>query len=107
EGFAVSRRLKEGDLVENGEHRLEVIHTPGHTSGSICLLDKANDTLFCGDTWFYNGVGRTDLPSGSLDDLGESFKKLSRYDVGHICPGHGASFTNNIDHIIDNYFFMV
>jgi len=107
DGFNVSKRLKEGDIINNGAHRLEVIHTPGHTSGSISLLDEENDTLFCGDTWFYNGVGRTDLPSGSLDDLRESFMKLKEYEVGHICPGHGASFTNNIQYIIDNYFFMV
>jgi len=107
EGFNVSRRLREGDMIDNGKHSLEVIHTPGHTSGSICLLDSENDTLFCGDTWFHNGVGRTDLPSSSLDDLKESFMKLRNYDAMHICPGHGASFSNNIDYIIDNYFFMV
>jgi len=106
-GFKVSRVLKEGDIVENGEHKLEVIHTPGHTSGSISLLDKENDTLFSGDTWFNNGVGRTDLPSGSYGKLKESFLKLRDINVTHICPGHGASFNNNIDQIIENYFMMV
>ncbi|MBN1785713.1 MAG: MBL fold metallo-hydrolase [Candidatus Methanofastidiosa archaeon] len=106
-GFEVTRRLKEGDRIDNGEHILEVIHTPGHTSGSICLLDRENDTMFSGDTWFYNGVGRTDLPSGDLDQLRGSFMRLREIDVTHICPGHGSSFKNNIDYIIDNYFFVV
>ena len=104
DGFPVARELTEGDRITSGDHTLTAIHTPGHTTGSICLLDEDTGTLFSGDTWFSTGVGRTDLPSGSFEALRESFRKLTGIDAGHICPGHGPSFENNIDIIIFNYF---
>ncbi len=63
----------------------EIIETPGHTCGSICLLYK--DVLFSGDTLFENGIGRTDLPS-SVEGIEISLKKLSRIKYEHLCPGH-------------------
>ena len=104
DGFPVRGELDEGDRISSGEHTLQVLHTPGHTDGCICLLDEETGTLFSGDTWFSTGVGRTDLPSGSFPMLQESFRKLKGVDAGHICPGHGPSFENNIDIIIFNYF---
>lgn len=67
----------------------EVLHTPGHTNGSICLYHPEEKVLFSGDTIFSNGgVGRTDLPTGDIDDLVESTRKLTNYDIEKIYPGH-------------------
>lgn len=82
----VDRKLKEGDLVANG---LKVIHTPGHSPGSICLYDEKKKILFSGDTVFSDGVGRTDLTGGDPQALGESLEKLSKLKIEKILPGHG------------------
>ena len=66
-------RLKHGDVLEVGEFKVEVIHTPGHTPGSVCYLVAGN--LFTGDTLFVGAAGRTDLTGGSLDTLLESLEK--------------------------------
>ena len=59
----VDKRVEDGDTITFGEESLEVIHTPGHTPGGICLYSSPN--LFSGDTLFAGGVGRTDFPGGS------------------------------------------
>jgi glyoxylase-like metal-dependent hydrolase (beta-lactamase superfamily II) len=83
-------------LVENDEtitvegRSLRVIHTPGHTSGSICLYDEENRILFSGDTVFPGGsFGRTDLPTGDPKAMKESLKHLSKLEVESLLPGHG------------------
>ena len=85
--------LQEGDVVSAGAIKLEVIHTPGHTPGCICLL--GNGYLFTGDTLFAGAVGRTDLPGGSFEKLNNSIQtKLKPLpDTLKIYPGHGASST--------------
>jgi glyoxylase-like metal-dependent hydrolase (beta-lactamase superfamily II) len=103
----VARRLTEGDTIDIGDHALTVVHTPGHTSGSICLLDTVTRTLFSGDTWFMNGIGRTDLPSGSFEMMERSFQKLRTVDADHVCPGHGPSFENNIETIYRSFFEVI
>jgi len=80
--------LMEGDVIDMGEHRLRVVNTPGHTSGSICLYDEVTLSLFSGDTLFARGIGRTDLPSGSTGELIRSLKKLSEIDIKMLYPGH-------------------
>ncbi|MDR1955028.1 MAG: MBL fold metallo-hydrolase [Candidatus Methanoplasma sp.] len=80
--------LTDGDIIDLGEHRLRVIDTPGHTCGGICLYDEVTNSLFSGDTVFGNGVGRTDLPSGSARELVRSLKRLSGIDVRTLYPGH-------------------
>jgi len=84
--------LKEEDEVKIGDVVLEILHTPGHTPGSICLLGK--NFTFTGDTIFKDGVGRTDLPGGSLKYLRESLQRLSRIIKPgmKIYPGHGEIF---------------
>lgn len=76
---------------------LEVIHTPGHSAGSVCLLLKKPETgiLFSGDTLFRQGVGRTDLPGGNEGALRRSLaeKILSLPDSTVIYPGHGPAST--------------
>jgi glyoxylase-like metal-dependent hydrolase (beta-lactamase superfamily II) len=91
----VSRKLKEGDVIDLGGGMLEVLHTPGHTQGSICLYEPEGRLLFTGDTVFADGVGRTDLPGGDSRSLGESVGRLAGFcgerGVKKVYPGHGPS----------------
>lgn len=83
--------LPYGSRVDVGTLSLEVLHTPGHTAGSICLL--ADDgSLFSGDTVFaYGGVGRWDLPTGNRSELEASLRRLAGRSVERLYPGHGPS----------------
>lgn len=81
--------LHEGDTIDTGDHLLEVIDTPGHTPGGICLYDRANGLLISGDTLFFDGFGRTDFPGGSMSALAGSLRKLSNIDIRGLFPGHG------------------
>ncbi|MHB0976991.1 MAG: MBL fold metallo-hydrolase [Candidatus Aquicultorales bacterium] len=87
------RPVEDGDRIVVGEMQLKVLHTPGHTPGSICLL--GGEELFCGDIVFAGSVGRVDLPGGSWDLLLESVRKkiLTLPDRVVIYPGHGPSTT--------------
>lgn len=86
--------LKDKDKIENTD--IEIIHTPGHTEGCICLYDKKNKILFSGDTIFAGGgIGRTDLPSGSDKTLLSSLSKISKRDIDILLPGHGEPVLEN------------
>ena len=87
------RQLHDGDLITVGNIRLRVIHTPGHSRGSIILLGA--DTVFSGDTLFAGSIGRFDLPGGSIDEIKDSLKsKLSTLpDYMKVYPGHGPVST--------------
>ncbi|MBN1832213.1 MAG: MBL fold metallo-hydrolase [Deltaproteobacteria bacterium] len=80
--------IKDGDRIVVGEVSLEVIHTPGHSPGGICLLVDGN--LFTGDTLFVGAVGRTDLPNSSLDQFMDSIQHrlLTLPDDTVVWPGH-------------------
>jgi len=88
-----SRLLEDGDVLNIGRYSFEVIHTPGHTPGSMCL--KGKDVIFTGDTLFCEGVGRTDFEYASQEDITRSIKeKLFTLDDNYIVyPGHGPSST--------------
>ena len=88
-----SRLLEDGDILSAGKYKLEVIHTPGHTPGSICL--KTEGVVFTGDTLFCQGIGRTDFAYGSEEDILRSIKeRLFALDDDYIIyPGHGPSST--------------
>jgi len=81
--------LKDGDSIAIGKSALLVIHTPGHTPGSVSLL--GDGILFSGDTLFNGGVGRTDLPGGSTRDLEQSIREriLTLPPETIVLPGHG------------------
>lgn len=80
--------LKEGDISINNVE-LKVIHTPGHSPGSISLYLPAIKLLFTGDLVFKGGIGRTDLPGGNGSLLKESLKKLKEFEIEWLLPGHG------------------
>lgn len=85
----VDIELKDGDEIRG----FKIIHTPGHTSGGICLWDGVN--LISGDTVFsHGGVGRTDI-GGDWNDLKESVLKLTNLDVVNLLPGHGPIVEGN------------
>ena len=89
----VDFKLIEGDKI----HDFEVIHTPGHTIGGICLYN--GETLISGDTVFANGgFGRYDL-GGNINMLRESLEKLSKLDVEYLLPGHGPAVDNGSEHV--------
>lgn len=83
--------LHDGDDLRFGKESLRVIHTPGHTRGSICLLRKPY--LFSGDTLFQFDIGRTDLPGGNQDSIINSIRKklFVLDDKIMVLPGHGPS----------------
>ena len=83
------RFIEDGDKVKIGKLKLKVIHTPGHSPGSICVYWPEKKVLFTGDVVFNQGVGRTDVPGGKGEELKESIRKISRLDVNHLLPGHG------------------
>ena len=82
------------ELVNEGMSELEILHTPGHTPGSICLYWPEEKTLLSGDTLFYMGYGRTDLPGGDADLLFRSLGQLFALpsDV-RVFAGHGEATT--------------
>jgi len=86
--------LAEGGHIRVGSIDLEVLHTPGHTPGSVCLLAPGTGTLFAGDTLFPGGWGRVDLPGGDPAAMVESLRRLERLDDAiRALPGHGPATT--------------
>ncbi|HHO57084.1 MAG TPA: MBL fold metallo-hydrolase [Thermoplasmatales archaeon] len=86
----VERKLREGDKIILGEAELRILHTPGHSPGSICLYDEKSRTLFSGDVVFAGGgIGRTDFYGGNAEQLVKSIKRLVELNVENLYPGHG------------------
>ena len=85
----------EGDRIDLGGHVLRSIYTPGHTIGSICVLDEVTGSLFSGDTVFVDGVGNTTHPTGSEKMLIESLKKIDDMQFNGLYPGHGPMVTKD------------
>jgi glyoxylase-like metal-dependent hydrolase (beta-lactamase superfamily II) len=85
--------LTDGDIIEVGAVSFEVIHTPGHTPGGICL--RFQDILFSGDTLFFEGIGRSDCPGGNQEELISSIKNklMILPDNTKVYPGHGPETT--------------
>lgn len=82
--------LTDGDVLKLGQSKIKIIHTPGHTMGSICLI--AEDNIISGDTLFRGDIGRYDLYGGDYNQLLQSLKKLSDLEGDYkIYPGHGSS----------------
>ena len=82
--------IEEGDTIGP----FKVLHTPGHTQGSVCFHDEQNAVLFTGDTLFEGDHGRTDLPGGSQEQILQSLKRLvSLNEKTVVCPGHDVTTT--------------
>ncbi|MGD9031554.1 MAG: MBL fold metallo-hydrolase [Desulfobacteraceae bacterium] len=84
--------VEDGDTIVAGDISLEVIHTPGHSPGGICLLGDGN--LFSGDTLFVGGIGRTDLPGASMGEFMKAIKERLLVLPGEtvVWPGHDYGF---------------
>lgn len=103
-------QIKPADIVFEKEEQMQsgfcnysLIHTPGHSSGSICIL--AGNMLFSGDTLFKETIGRTDLPGGNHNDMLSSLEKLKKLDKKIIVyPGHGQPTTIEQE-LLNNFFF--
>ncbi len=99
-------RLKDKDIVRMGDTVIEIIHTPGHSEGSICLYIKKDKILISGDTVFADSIGRVDLLGGDEKEMIESLEKLEDLEIEMILPGHGEIVekdgTKHIKNILDN-----
>ncbi len=98
-------RILEGtEVIDFAGNGLQIIHTPGHTPGSICI--KAGDFLFSGDTLFFHSVGRTDIPYAKHEDLIKSIREKLLVLPGQtrVFPGHGK-FTTIAEEKNNNPFF--
>ena len=83
--------FNEGDSIDLGDHVLTCIETPGHTIGSICIIDETTKSLFSGDTFMVGNVGNYSHPTGSAEALIDSLNKLRDIDFDGLYPGHGPS----------------
>ena len=87
--YKVDEILKEGMVLDIGKWKLEVMETPGHSLGSLCLYEKSEKALFSGDTVFPDGnIGRTDMLGGNTAELVRSIERLAKLDVKTMYPGH-------------------
>ena len=91
----IDQALAEGDKLRAGSLEANVLHTPGHTEGSVCLFFPAQQKLIAGDTLFAGSIGRTDLPGGSFDKIIHSLHQrvLVLPDETIVVPGHGPLTT--------------
>lgn len=86
--------LSDGDEIKVGNHSLHVIHTPGHSKGSVCFYIKDEGILLTGDTLFRMSIGRTDLEGGSMMQIIQSLRQLAQLpDETILLPGHGPEST--------------
>lgn len=102
---AADTLLQEGDIISIGETiKLEVIHTPGHTPGGICL--KGEGVIFTGDTLFAGSIGRTDFPGGSYEQLINAIKAklFSLDDDLKVYPGHGPASSIGAERAANPFF---
>ncbi len=98
----VDRKLKDGEIIKTENYSFKIIHTPGHTKGSICLYEPEKKILISGDTLFSDSVGRTDLAGGNESELINSLKKLQKPDIEILLPGHGNFKKGGIKELIKN-----
>lgn len=95
EAVTPTRELREGDQVRIGELVFDVLHTPGHTEGSVCLYEERLGILLSGDLLFAGSYGRTDLPGGNDEQMVASLARIAREipPAVRVLPGHGVETT--------------
>lgn len=91
DGFRVDLCLESGSVVRTGNYNLTVVHTPGHSSGSICLYEPDQRLVFTGDTVLTGGNIGGVFGSGSISDYIESIQRLAMLRVDEYYPGHGPA----------------
>ena len=97
--------LTDGQEITVGSATLRVVHTPGHSPGSVCYLCESEGIMLTGDTLFSDNIGRCDLWGGSYATIRQSLKRLRDYDGGlTILPGHGGS--NTLSKALDNTMYI-
>jgi hydroxyacylglutathione hydrolase len=91
----IDRSIRAGETVAAGSHTAQILYTPGHTEGSICLYFEPEKKLIAGDTLFAGSIGRTDLPGGSMQKIMRSLHDtvLALPDETLVIPGHGELTT--------------
>jgi hydroxyacylglutathione hydrolase len=91
----IDRSVTTGESVSAGSHSATILHTPGHTEGSICLYFETEKKLIAGDTLFAGSIGRTDLPGGSMQKIMRSLHDtvMALPDETVVVPGHGELTT--------------
>jgi glyoxylase-like metal-dependent hydrolase (beta-lactamase superfamily II) len=91
----IDESVSQGRVLKIGEIASQVIDTPGHTEGSICIYFPAEQKLIAGDTLFAGSIGRTDLPGGSMEKIMRSLHNqvLALPDETEVTPGHGPNTT--------------
>ena len=102
---APDRLLKEGDVIDIGDLHFRILHTPGHSPGGICLLEKDSEIVFTGDTLFQFSIGRTDFPGGSHEGLVQNIndKLMILPDNTTVCPGHGPDTTIGVERRVNPF----
>ena len=109
--FKIDFYLQEGTLML-GKKNFHILHTPGHSPGSISIYWPEKKALFPGDVIFYQGMGRTDFPQGSVMILKQSIERLSQLEIEYLLPGHGEiikgkeSVKNNFALVKKNFLGM-
>jgi hydroxyacylglutathione hydrolase len=95
EPVVASQHLRDGEQLRIGDLVFDILHTPGHTEGSVCLYEERRGLLLSGDTLFPNGWGRTDLPGGNEEQMVASIERLARSIPSgvRVLPGHGPETT--------------
>lgn len=104
---ALDGDLQDGDVIQAGSVRMNVLHTPGHTPGSVCFTvgDEKVITIFSGDTLFAGSIGRWDLGGTSMEDIVTSIRRklLDFPDATAVVPGHGPFTTIGIERMTNPY----
>lgn len=101
-GLYYTHTYAEADVLDIAGLSIQVLHTPGHTPGSVCLVTE--DTMFSGDTLFAGSCGRTDLPGGSWSQICASLQRLAALETNYkVYPGHGPASTLAAEKIYNPY----
>lgn len=96
--------LQDGLILDIGDLQVEVVHTPGHTPGSVCFYVPQDQDLLTGDTLFAGSIGRTDLPGGDQRAMGQSLKRLCKLPGStRVYPGHGDITTIEHERRVNPY----
>lgn len=94
--------FKDKDAIDVGNTHITVLHTPGHSPGSVCYI--ADNAMFSGDTLFENSIGRTDLPGGSMEQMRASLGRLKTIEEDYeVYPGHGGATTLSEEKAMNPY----